>query len=70
MGNVVRLQPTTTYTVDQALDFAKSEGMTEVVVAGYDKNGNFMVVSSAMSNDRAAWFGQKIVLAAHGVLDE
>jgi len=70
MGKVVRLQPTATYTPEQALDFAKGEEMGEVIVVGYDKNDNLMIVSSAMSNDRAAWLGQKIVLTAHGVLDE
>lgn len=55
-----QLPATTTYTVEQALDKAKSEGLSDVLILGWDnETGEFVVRSSRMDRTNALWLAVK-----------
>lgn len=47
--------PTTTMTPAQALAHAEAKGMTEVLIIGYDREGEFTTLSSRMTRADALW---------------
>ena len=51
--NVTKLPPSTTYTVDQALDDAKQMRLNDVLILGYDENDALFVRSSRMPREQA-----------------
>lgn len=54
---IIRLQPTTTFTVEQALHSAlqDAESLDDVIIVGYDKDGELFVRSSAMDRKLSLW---------------
>ena len=53
MTKVTKLPPSTTFTVDQALDAAKQMQLNDVLILGYDKNDALFVRSSRMTRAEA-----------------
>lgn len=51
--SVTKLPPSTTYTVDQALDDAKQMRLNDVLILGYDENDALFVRSSRMTREQA-----------------
>ena len=51
--SVTKLPPSTTYTVDQALDDAKQMRLNDVLILGYDENDALFVRSSRMPREQA-----------------
>jgi hypothetical protein len=53
MTNLIRLPPTTTMTAEQAMQTALKDAeikdLTDVMVIGYDKDGDFYIVSSRLT---------------------
>ena len=54
---IVRLPPTTTFTVEQALNSALQDAgnMEDVIIVGYNKDGELFVRSSAMDRKLSLW---------------
>ena len=52
MTKVTKLPPSTTFTVDQALDDAKQMQLNDVLILGYDKNDALFVRSSRMTREQ------------------
>jgi hypothetical protein len=57
--NVTALQPTTTFTPDQALESAKMCGPVHVLVIGFDAKGEFLMRSSRMDKIEALYLIEK-----------
>lgn len=55
MGNVTGMPPSTSYTPEQALDSAKQLAPTDVLVIGYDADGDLLIRSSRMDRKDALW---------------
>lgn len=55
MTDLAYLPPSTTMTVDQALDAAKHCDMKNVIAIGYDADGDFVLRSSRMTREQALW---------------
>lgn len=53
MTKVIKLPPSTSYTVDQALDDAKQMNLNDVLILGYDENDALFVRSSRMPREQA-----------------
>ena len=62
MKNVIAFPPTDTMTPEQALlsalEFAKNDNMQDVLVVGYDGDGNLIVRSSRMDRKDALWLSE------------
>ena len=54
-ANVFSLPATTTFTVEQALESARSLDMADVLVIGYDRDGDLVIRSSRMDRKDALW---------------
>ena len=52
MTKVTKLPPSTTFTVDQALDDAKQMQLNDVLILGYDENDVLFVRSSRMTREQ------------------
>lgn len=52
---VIPLPPTTTMTVEQALASAQRENLHDVLVVGYDPEGELVIRSSRMQRKDALW---------------
>mgnify|MGYP007024622995 CR=1 FL=1 len=59
-STIVHLQPTTTMTPEQALHMALKDDLTDVLIGGYDEEGDFIVRSSRMSCADALWLAEKL----------
>jgi hypothetical protein len=46
--NIHQLEPHTKMTVDEAFSVARREEMQDVIIIGYDKEGDFMLYSSQL----------------------
>jgi len=53
MGKVTKLPPSTTFTVDQALDDTKQMRLNDVLILGYDNDDVLFVRSSRMTKAEA-----------------
>ena len=60
MNKISYLRPTTTFTPDQALDSAKNLNQTDVIIIGYDEDGDFFVRSSRMDRKDALWLTERM----------
>lgn len=54
-NNVRHLGATNTMTVEQALDSAKQADLEEVLIVGYNTDGELVVLSSRMNRRDALW---------------
>lgn len=61
MSDVVELGPHDRMTTDEALEYAKRRGLKELIVVGYDQDGDFVVVSSHLSRSDALWLAVHLV---------
>lgn len=68
--NVNYLPPSSSFTVDQALESAKQLGMTDVLILGYDSGGELCVRSSKMERKDALWLLEEAKLYAMCVRSE
>lgn len=66
MNNVFAFPPTTTMTVKQALDSVNEmhECLTDVLIVGYDDDGDLFVRSSRMDRKDALWMAEQLKLYA------
>lgn len=70
MSNVVKLKGAhSRMTVEQAINSAKELELTDVVIAGFDKDGDFCVRSSHMTRKDALWIAEYTKKHAMGELD-
>lgn len=64
MKNVVAFPATDTMTPEQALlsalEFAKNDNMQDVLVVGYDGDGELIVRSSRMDRKDALWLSEHL----------
>lgn len=64
VSNVRELPASTTMTPKQALlsalGFAENDNLTEVVIVGYDKDGDLLVRSSRMNRESALWLAEML----------
>lgn len=70
MDNITHLNPPPhpNMTVDQALESARLRGLADVLVVGYDREGNLVVRSSHMTRNEALWLAVKAQQHALGDL--
>ena len=70
MKNVLAFPATTTMTPQQALlsalDFANNDNLQDVLVVGYDGDGELIVRSSRMDRKDALWLSEQLRLYALG----
>lgn len=57
---VFRLPASTTFTVEQALETAKADNLTDVLIAGYDDEGVLCIRSSRMTCAEALFLANKM----------
>lgn len=57
--NVISLPASTNYTPEQALQSALQTPLTDVLVIGYDNDGELFIRSSKMSRMDALWMTEK-----------
>lgn len=55
MPKVTQLPASSTMTVDQALESAKQLNLGDVLILGYNKDGEFCLRSSRLDRDLAFW---------------
>lgn len=60
MTAVFRLPASTTFTPEQALNRALDDGLTDVLIAGYDDNGDLVVRSSRLTCAEALFLATKM----------
>lgn len=58
MSSIAMLPPTTTMSVEQALEHALHRGLSDVLIIGWDE-GSLCVLSSRMSRMDALWLAEK-----------
>ena len=70
MKNVLAFPATTTMTPQQALlsalDFANNDNLQDVLVVGYDGDGELIIRSSRMDRKDALWLSEQLRLYALG----
>lgn len=59
MNKVLSLPATTTFTPEQALNSALSLDMQDVLIIGYDQDGELVIRSSRMNRMDALWLLEK-----------
>lgn len=68
MNNVLAFPATTTMTPEQALHsalkFSKDTGLQDVLIVGYDVDGDLFVRSSRMDRKDALWMAEQLRLYA------
>jgi hypothetical protein len=57
--NVIALPASTSFTPEQALQSALNESLTDVLIIGYDNEGELVIRSSKMSRMDALWMTEK-----------
>ena len=66
MTNLIRLPPTTTMTAQQALESAlvdaESKHLEDVLICGYDKDGDLYIRSSRLTCSEAFFLANKAAL--------
>lgn len=64
MNNVMHFPPTTTMTPRQALlsalEFAENDRLQDVLVVGYDDDGDLVIRSSRMDRKDALWLSEML----------
>jgi len=55
MNKVIRLEPSANFTVEQALNDCLHRNLQDVLVIGYDQDGDFFTRSSRMELKDALW---------------
>jgi len=60
MANILRLPPSTTFTAEQALRSALSDGFQDVLIAGYAADGTLLVRSSRLTCAEALFLATKM----------
>ena len=58
MSNITAFPASTTFTPGQALDSAKSHDLKDVLVIGYDQDGELIIRSSRLTRRDARWMGE------------
>jgi len=68
MSNLLAFPPSETFTVGQALDSASAmrESLTEVLIVGFDTDGDLYVRSSRMDRKDALWLSELLRQYATG----
>jgi hypothetical protein len=70
MKNVLAFPATTTMTPQQALlsalEFANNDNLKDVLVVGYDGDGELIIRSSRMDRKDALWLSEQLRLYALG----
>lgn len=59
MSNLLRLPPSTTYTPEQALQTALDDNLQDVMIIGYDNDGDLIIRSSRMTCAQALFLANK-----------
>jgi hypothetical protein len=57
--NVITLPASISYTPEQALNSALKEPLTDVLIIGYDNEGELFIRSSKMNRMDALWMAEK-----------
>ena len=60
MSDIISMPASETFTPEQALDSAKQASLSEIVIIGYDTDGNLFVRSSRMSCRDALWLTEQL----------
>lgn len=64
MKNVIALPASTTMTPEQALlsalEFAKNDNLQDVLIVGYDGDGELLIRSSRLDRKDALWFAEQL----------
>lgn len=65
---ILALPASTTYTPKQALlsalEFARNDNLQDVLIVGYDGDGNLMIRSSRMDRKDALWMAEQLRIYA------
>jgi hypothetical protein len=73
VDNVRSLPPTITYTVEQALQdalqYAQTSGLKDVLIIGEEPNGVLFIRSSRMTRKDALWLAERSRLYSLGIGD-
>ena len=68
MNNILNFPPSTTMTPKQALEsvlvFADNDNLQDVLIVGYDGDGDLVVRSSRMNRKDALWMAEQLKLYA------
>jgi hypothetical protein len=56
---VIHMQPSTNYTAEQALSQALKYDLTDVMIIGYDVDGDLVVLSSKMTKAEGLFMAKK-----------
>jgi hypothetical protein len=69
MADVIQLDPHTSMTVNECLEYCRLEqaDYEDVIVLGYDKDGELILRSSRMTNKDALWLLMVAVDQTRGV---
>ncbi len=67
---ITKLPPSTTFTVDQALDDAKQMNLNDVLILGYDEHDTLAVRSSRMTREQALFLIKLGELHTLGVIND
>lgn len=59
MANLLRMPPSTTYTPGQALQSALDDDLQDVLIVGYDRNGDIYIRSSRTTCAEAHFMANK-----------
>jgi hypothetical protein len=59
MTNLLRLPPSTTFTAEQALKSALDDNLEDVMILGYDKDGDLYIRSSRITCAEAMFMCMK-----------
>lgn len=66
MSNILALPPSDTFTPQQALrsalEFADNDNLQDVLIVGYDGNGDLLVRSSKLDRKEALWMAEQLRL--------
>lgn len=68
-AKVVELGPHCDMTPEEALAVASRKRWQDVVVCGFDEDGDFVSLSSNMTREEALWMAEHLKLHAMGRLD-
>jgi hypothetical protein len=66
---VFRMPASTTYTAEQALHSALNDDLDDVLIAGYDKDGDLIVRSSRLTRAEALFLAVKMLRWAEGLME-
>lgn len=67
--NIIGFPASTSFTPEQALHSALQLEPTDVLVIGYDKDGDLLIRSSKLTREQAAFMSYRAFLWAHRVIE-